>query len=400
MSLLQDKAVVLCVTGGIAAYKSAELTRLLIREGAKVRVTMTESAARFVTPLTFETLTGGPVAVDMWTRQGGYEVTHISLADFAQAVVIAPATANIIGKLASGLADDFVSTFLLAVRAPILVCPTMNVNMYENPVVQENLAKLRARGIKVAEPGSGWLACGWEGRGRMLEPAEIIEEIKGLLSPQDLGGLKVLVTSGPTREPWDDIRFISNRSTGQMGLALALTARRRGAKVILVTGPVAFDPPPGLETIKVETTIDMQKAVRDNLHRVDILMKAAAPSDFRPAERVSGKVKKTTLPQPIRLTKNPDILAEIGKDKGDKILVGFAAESENLIENAKKKLEAKNLDLIVANQIGPPDQSFGAATNRVWIIDRLGRIEEIPLADKEDIADRIWDRTAALIRKK
>lgn len=396
MSCLQGKAVVLVVTGGIAAYKSAELCRMLINEGAMVRAAMTGSATRFITPLTFETLTQEPVATDLWSTTHPAEVGHISLADWAEAVVIAPATANIIGKMAGGVADDFVSTFLLAVRAPVLICPAMNVNMFEHPIVQDNLARLQKHGYRVMEPGAGFLACGWEGKGRLPEPGDILEEIRMILSPQDMNGLKVMVTAGPTREPWDDIRFMTNRSTGRMGLALAQAARRRGAEVILVTGPVNSRPPYGVETIPVESTLDMREAVRDNLGRVDVLVKAAAPADFRPARRVEGKIKKAETPSPIELTRNPDILAEIGAQKGGKILVGFAAESENLIENAKAKLKAKNLDMIIANQIGAPGAAFGTATNQVSIVFRDGKVEAVPLLSKEDVADRIWDRIAPL----
>lgn len=392
---LTDKKIALVITGGIAAYKAAELARLIIKEGGQVRTAMTKSATEFITPLTMRTLTNAPVAVDMWQAETT-EVDHISLADWADAVVIAPATANIIGKLANGIADDFVSTFLLAVKAPVLVCPSMNVNMYDHPAVKDNLSKLASRGLRIAEPGSGYLACGWEGKGRLLEPSEILEEIKALFVPQDLKGVNALVTAGPTREPWDDIRFISNRSTGQMGLALAKTARRRGARVTLVCGPVTFTPPYGIQTVKVETTVDMLEAVRERLADIDVLVKAAAPGDFRPAGRVKGKVKKTSDPPPLELDRNPDILSTLSPNKGRTIFVGFAAESENLLENARDKLQRKQLDLIVANQIGPPDESFGAATNRVWIIDRQGEVQEIPLSAKEAVADRIWDRVSEL----
>ncbi len=398
MSVLKGRAVVLVVTGGIAAYKAAELARLLIRDGAEVRVAMTEAGTRFVTPLTFEALTGNPVAVDMWAP--AIEIGHISLADWADAVVIAPATANIIGKMACGLADDFVSTFLLAVRAPVVVCPAMNVNMFENPAVQANLARLKELGRRVVEPETGYLACGWEAKGRLPEPALILEEVRAALSPHDLEGLSVMVTAGPTREPWDSIRFLSNRSTGRMGYALARTARRRGARVILISGPVASEPPFGVETIPVESTVDMLEAVKDNFGRIDILVKAAAPGDFRPANRVEGKVKKTETPQPVELARNPDILAEMGKNKGNRILVGFAAEYVNLLENAKGKLESKNLDLIVANQIGAPGAAFGAETNQVSILDRDGQVQQVPLQDKEEVANVIWDRVSGLVGKR
>ena len=251
---------------------------------------------RFVAPLTFQTLTRNPVAFDLWSLDQPYEVDHISLADWGQAVVIAPATADIMAKMAAGLADDFVSTFLLAVQAPIVVCPSMNVHMYEHPAVQDNMARLRAHGLTVMDPGAGYLACGYEGRGRLPEPEQILEEVRRAVTPQDLAGVRVLVTSGPTREAWDDIRFLTNRSSGQMGAALARSARRRGADVALITGPVASPPPYGLETVSVESTRDMQAAVLERLDAARVLVKAAAPGDFRPAERVRGKVKKGADP--------------------------------------------------------------------------------------------------------
>ncbi|MBF0531364.1 MAG: bifunctional phosphopantothenoylcysteine decarboxylase/phosphopantothenate--cysteine ligase CoaBC [Deltaproteobacteria bacterium] len=387
---LKNKHIVLVVTGGIAAYKSAQLVRELEREGAMVRVAMTKAAAKFVTELTFQTLSKNPVATDLWAERS--EIGHISLADWAQAVVIAPATGNIIGKMAGGIADDFVSTFLLAVKAPILVCPSMNVNMFDHPAVQGNIRHLQDWGYRVLEPDQGYLACGWEGRGRLPDLPIIVEELKKLLAQGDLIGLRVLVTAGPTREPWDDIRYLSNRSTGRMGLALAQAAWRRGAEVTLITGPINLPVPYGVRQVTVETTNDMLDAVHRELPGTNVLVKAAAPADFRPATRVQGKVKKGRIPPPIELAPNPDILKSIGEEGRNCFLVGFAAESENLLENAKAKLAAKNLDLIVANQIGPADQSFGAETNRVWIIDRQNSVEEIPLATKEDIADHIWDR--------
>ena len=395
MDVLKGKSVALVVTGGIAAYKAAELARLLIRAGAQVRSAMTEAAGRFVTPLTFQTLTGYPAATDLWAEDRPFEVAHISLADWADVVVVAPATANVIGKMASGIADDFVSTFLLAVKAPVLVCPAMNVNMFEHPAVQSNLKRLSERGVRVVQPGEGFLACGWTGKGRMPEPADIVDELRDFLTPKDMGGLDVMVTAGPTREAWDGIRYLSNRSSGRMGFALAENARRRGARVVLIAGPTALEPPAGVEVIRVESTRDMLAAVTEHFPGVSIVVKAAAPGDFRPAAPIQGKVKKGALPPPIELASNPDILAGLGRNKGDKILVGFAAESEDLIERAKGKLRAKNLDLIVANQIGRPDEAFGAETNRVWIIDREEKVEELPLAAKEEVAAAIWDRALA-----
>lgn len=400
MSVLKGKKIALVVTGGIAAYKAAELCRALLREGAEVRAAMTAAATRFITPLTLQTLTGHPVASDLWSEDRPREIAHIALADWAEVVVAAPATANLIGKMAGGLADDFVTTFLLATKAPILICPAMNVNMYDHPAVQGNLEKLRNMGSMILEPDSGELACGWQGRGRLPDAPVIIEALKKRLGRGDMTGLTVMVTAGPTREAWDDIRYISNRSSGRMGYALARTALRRGAKVILVSGPVNLEPPPGVELINVESTRDMKEAVLAELHRADILVKAAAPGDFRPENRVAGKIKKTGPPDPIALTPNPDILLAVSPIKGETVVVGFAAEAENMIENARKKLKAKNMDLIAANRIGSPDEAFGAATNRITIIDRNDRVEESPLLDKEDAADLIWDRALAQVSEK
>jgi len=402
MSVLKDKCIVLGVTGGIAAYKAAELSRLLITDGAQVRVIMTESACRFITPLTFQALTHAPVVTSLWDPSEGIEINHIALADRADAVVIAPATANIIGKIVSGIADDFLSTFIMAVTSPVLVCPAMNVNMYNHPVVQSNLARLRALGYLMVDPGHGELACGVVGQGRLADLPEIVEEIRCALSPKDLAGLRVLVTSGPTREKWDDIRFISTPSSGRMGVSLAVRARQRGASVVLVTGPTSLPNPYGIKTIAVESTRDMQAAVLAELEHVDVLVKAAAPGDFRPAQRVAGKVKKVGgTPPPIELTRNPDILADIGQNrKGNRILVGFAAESENLLANAREKLESKNLDLIVANQIGAPGAAFGTETNEVTLIDRTGRTEALPLLPKDEVAGLIWDRVAVLVKER
>ena len=398
MSIFKDKSVILAVTGGIAAYKAAELARMFITEGAAVRVVMTKSATRFITPLTFQTLTGQPVIDDMWEVTTPLEVEHISWADWADVVVIAPATANIIGKIAGGIADDFLSTFIMAVQSPVVISPAMNVHMYENPIVQENLAKLRNHNYRLVEPGTGFLACGYEGQGRLPEPGVIVEETRAALTEQDLAGVKVVVSSGPTREKWDDIRYFSNISSGKMGTALAKDARTRGAEVVLVTGPTALPDPYGIETVRIESTMDMKKAVFDRLDWMDVLVMAAAPMDFRPAEQVQGKVKKSGDPPAIQLTLNEDFFTELGQKKDNRILIGFAAEAKNLVDYAKGKLERKNMDLIVANQIGAPGAAFAADTNQVTIIDRQGKIEESPLLSKDEVASLIWDRVAPLIK--
>jgi len=398
MSIFKDKSVVLAVTGGIAAYKSAELARMFMTEGAAVRVVMTKSAGRFITPLTFQTLTSSPVVDDMWESNTPLEIGHISLADWADVVVIAPATANIIGKIAGGIADDFLSTFLVAVRAPVVICPAMNVNMYSNAIVQENLAKLKSHDYQIVDPGIGLMACGTEGQGRLPELEFIIEETRSALTKQDMAGLKVVVSSGPTREKWDDIRFLSNLSSGKMGTAVAKNARTRGAEVVLVTGPTALPDPYGIETVKIESTLDLKKAVFDCLDWMDVLVMAAAPMDFRPAKQFKGKVKKSTDLPSIQLTLNEDFFVELGQNKGNRILVGFAAEAENLIDYAKGKLKGKNMDLIVANQIGAPGVAFATETNQVTMIAREGNIEESPLLSKDEVAGLIWDRVVPLIK--
>ncbi|MBW2623310.1 MAG: bifunctional phosphopantothenoylcysteine decarboxylase/phosphopantothenate--cysteine ligase CoaBC [Deltaproteobacteria bacterium] len=396
--MFKDKSVVLAVTGGIAAYKSAELARMFMTEGAAVRVVMTKSAGRFITPLTFQTLTSSPVVDDMWESNTPLEIGHISLADWADVVVIAPATANIIGKIAGGIADDFLSTFLVAVRAPVVICPAMNVNMYSNAIVQENLAKLKSHDYQIVDPGIGLMACGTEGQGRLPELEFIIEETRSALTKQDMAGLKVVVSSGPTREKWDDIRFLSNLSSGKMGTAVAKNARTRGAEVVLVTGPTALPDPYGIETVKIESTLDLKKAVFDCLDWMDVLVMAAAPMDFRPAKQFKGKVKKSTDLPSIQLTLNEDFFVELGQNKGNRILVGFAAEAENLIDYAKGKLKGKNMDLIVANQIGAPGVAFATETNQVTMIAREGNIEESPLLSKDEVAGLIWDRVVPLIK--
>jgi phosphopantothenoylcysteine decarboxylase/phosphopantothenate--cysteine ligase len=390
--MLKDRKVVLGVTGGIAAYKVAELVRELVRRGAKVRVVMTDHACRFVTPLTFETLSGNPVATDLFWVPGEFEIGHIALAEFAELVVIAPATANIIGKMAAGLADDLLSTVLLATEAPVLICPAMNAKMYANKIVQENISGLVSRGHAVLDPGYGELACRAEGRGRLAEPLEIAEEIESILTVKDLLGERILVTAGPTQEPFDPVRFISNYSSGKMGYALAMTARRRGATVTLVSGPTALTVPQGVEFVPVTTAVEMRDAVLDRLEETTVVIKAAAVADYRPAVCEPEKIKKREGHLTIRLERNPDIISEIAHRKGDRILVGFAMESEHLIENARSKLIEKGMDFIVANDVTEPGAGFRGDTNVVRILDREGGVEAFPLMDKRDVAGVILDR--------
>jgi len=390
--MLRDRRIVLGVTGGIAAYKAAELLRELVRRGAKVRVVMTDHACKFVTPLTFETLSENPVATDLFWAPGDFGIAHIALAEFAQLVVIAPATANIIGKMAAGLADDLLTTVLLATDAPVLICPAMNAKMYANAIVKENLARLVSRGHMILEPGYGELACRVEGQGRLAEPLEIAEEIESILTPKNLQGEHILVTAGPTQEPFDPVRFISNYSSGKMGYALAVMARRRGAEVTLVSGPTALPAPRGVVFVPVRTAVEMRDAVLANLEQATVVVKAAAVADYRPAVCEPVKIKKKEGSLTIHLERNPDIISEIASRKDDRIVVGFSMESDHLLEHARTKLFEKGMDFIVANDVTEPGAGFRGDTNVIRILDREGGVEVFPLMDKMDVAGVILDR--------
>jgi phosphopantothenoylcysteine decarboxylase/phosphopantothenate--cysteine ligase len=397
--MLQGKTIILGVTGGIAAYKSVELLRLLTKAGASVHVIMTGAATEFVTPLTFQTLSGNPVHTEIFNLITEHEIGHISLADRADLFIIAPATANFIGKLANGIADDLLATTVMATKAPVLIAPSMNVNMYENPIYRENEEKLRRHGYLFADPVSGYLACGWEGKGKMQEPALIFEEALAALSSKDLAGLKILVTAGPTREEIDPVRYISNHSSGRMGYAIARAARVRGAEVTLVSGPVSLSPPQGVTMINVVSAEEMLREVLTIAGKADVIIKAAAVADYRPATREDHKIKKDSGGESLALVKNSDILAELGKAKrSGQTLVGFAAETDNLHKNASAKLEAKNLDLIVANDVSAEGAGFNVETNIVRFIYRDGRSEELPILPKETVAGKILDRVVALRR--
>ncbi len=390
--------VLLGVSGGIAAYKACELASQLTQQGVSLRAVMTANAARFVGPLSLAALTGQDVALDMFDPAREAAISHIELARWAQAVVLAPATANLIAKAAGGLADDLLSTILLAAAAPLLVAPAMNPQMFAHPAVAENLARLKARGARVVGPAAGRTACGEEGPGRMAEPAEIIEAVWGLISPQDLAGVRVLVTAGPTREHLDPVRFLSNPSSGRMGIEVARVALRRGAMVTLVLGPTLLAPPVGARLIRVTSAQEMYEAVTAAARDAQVVVKAAAVSDFKPTEVHSHKVKKSSgQGQSCELMPTPDILAALGRDKGSRILVGFAAETHDLMTNAAAKLKAKNLDLIVANDVSAPDAGFVAPTNRVAILDPGGAAEELPLMSKTEVAGRLLDRVARLL---
>jgi len=394
--MLKGRKIVLGVTGGIAAYKAAELVRELVRAGAEVFVVMTRNAQAFITPLTFQTLSGHSVTTELFSLTEESEIGHIALADRAELLAIAPATANIIGKIAAGIADDILTTIVMATKAPVLLAPAMNVHMWENPICQENIQKLRSRGFHFIDPEAGELACGYEGKGRLAEIPAIVEEIRSILSPKDLSGETLLVTAGPTEEPIDPVRFLSNRSSGKMGFAVARAARRRGAQVILVSGPSALPVPSGVKFIPVRTASEMREAVLGSLPGVSTLVMAAAVSDYRPKGTSPEKIKKSRAELSLPLELNPDILHEAGQRKEKRLLIGFAAETESLLANARKKLAEKNLDLIVANDVRLPGAGFQVDTNVAKLIDRSGKVEELPLMSKEDLADCVLDRVLLL----
>lgn len=398
--MLTGKHILLGVTGGIAAYKAAELTREFVKRGAKVKVIMTKNAAEFITPLTMQTLSRNTVYMDMFSLVGDFSIAHISLAREADIVVVAPATANVIGKIAGGLADDLLTTSIMATQAPVLLCPAMNTNMYENPIVAGNLGKLRALGYSVMEPGYGELAEGTEGAGRLPDPADIVEEVFSILTPKDFAGENVIVTAGPTQEPFDPVRFITNHSSGKMGYAVAKMARRRGAKVTLISGPTALPKVKGVRFLSVTSAQEMRDAVMQNLDDATIVIKAAAVADYRPAIKAASKLKKKEGVLETTLERNPDIIAEIGSKKGRRVVVGFAMETDNLIENAAAKLKGKNMDLIVANDLNQEGAGFRTDTNVITILDPEGGRETFPLLSKEEVAGRILDRVKKIVEER
>jgi phosphopantothenoylcysteine decarboxylase / phosphopantothenate---cysteine ligase len=387
---------VLGVTGGIACYKAVELVRLLVKDGFAVRVIMTHGAREFVTPLTFQTLSGNPVATDTFDLTQESEIGHINLADSADIFVIAPATANVIGKIAAGIADDLLTTVLMATKTPVLIAPAMNIHMYENSILQENIRKLRRVGYHFIEPVEGFLACGYEGKGRLPEPENILEEMRRLLRKKDLADERFLITAGPNREPIDPVRYLSNRSSGKMGYALARAGLNRGAAVTLVSGPTALEPPVGARLISVTTAAEMRRAVLEEFPNCTAVIMAAAVSDYRPSESSRSKMKKGKGPWELRLEPNPDILKEIGAMKNGKLLVGFAAETDDLAANAKKKLREKNLDMIVANDITQEGSGFDGDTNIATIVDYSGASRALPLMTKNELADQILDHLLSL----
>ena len=391
-TVIQKKNIILGVSGGIAAYKSVELLRLLVKQGASVRVMMTKNAQWFVGPLTFEALSGQPVCTDLFEKNDDASIRHIQWAEAADAVVIAPATANIIGKLSGGIADDALSTFMLAVTCPVIVCPSMNTHMFESRAVQRNLETLRADGHFIIDPESGTLACGTTGPGRLPEPEDIVDRIAYYLSTKDLKDKKILVTSGPTRESVDPVRFISNPSSGKMGFAVARAAEYRGGEVTLITGPTHLPDPNNVKIIRIQTAREMAQAVFENMEHSDIIIKTAAVSDYRPKDPATQKIKKEKGELVLYLERTQDILKEIGMRKKDQILVGFAAETENLEQHAETKRVEKNLDIIVGNIVGEPSSGFGADTNKVTFFYKDGTQEPLPVMEKDAVAHILLDR--------
>ena len=398
--MLRGKEIVLGVTGGIAVYKAVELLRLLTKAGASVQVVMTRAATEFVTPLTFQTLSGNPVHLELFNLISEQQIGHISLAERADLFIVAPATANFIGKVAGGIADDLLSTAIMATNAPVLIAPAMNVNMYQNPIYRENEARLKGHGYLFVAPACGMLACGYEGEGKLQDPQVILEEAIAALTRKALAGERILITAGPTREEIDPVRFISNHSSGKMGYAVARQARLRGADVTLVTGPTAIETPFGVDVVRVESAAQMREAVLARLETTDIVIKAAAVADYRPKLRAEMKVKKTVAQLAIELEKNPDILAELGSRKEGRLLVGFAAETEDLVANATLKLTKKNLDLVVANDVSQEGAGFNVDTNIAKLLYRDGRVEELPMMEKDELAGIILDRVQALRKGK
>ncbi|MDA2918981.1 bifunctional phosphopantothenoylcysteine decarboxylase/phosphopantothenate--cysteine ligase CoaBC [Desulfobacterota bacterium AH_259_B03_O07] len=396
MSRISGKNIILGVTGGIAAYKACELVRRLVKEEATVQVVMTKNATEFVSPLTFQTLSSNRVATDMYDIEWESGVGHIGLADSADLIVIAPATAAFIGKAASGISDNLLNSVVLATRASVLICPVMNVNMYNNPVVQENIEKLKKRGMFMLDPEEGELACGWEGKGRLPDIEVILQEIENVIAPQDFVGEKIIVTAGATREFIDSIRFISNPSTGKMGYALAREGRLRGAEVVLISGKTELPSPIGVKLVGVISAMDMYHAVMEHFDWSTVVIKAAAVGDYAPSDKIDGKIKKDSRDQILKLKPTKDILLSIGEKKNGKFIVGFAAEYENIIENSMDKLKRKKADLIVANDISKQGSGFGDDPNIVYFVDESERIEELPLMNKTEIAQRVFDKISTM----
>lgn len=396
--MLAGKKILVGVTGGIAAYKVAEVVSRLRKMDVEVHVAMTKSATKFIAPLTLRSLSANPVYVDLFDEPKLWNVEHIALAEHVDAVVVAPATANILAKMATGLADDFLSTVLLATRVPIFVAPAMNQAMYHHPATQENLTRLRERGIKIVGPGTGFQACGTEGVGRMSEAVEIVESIAQFFSGSDcLHGKKALVTAGGTQEPLDPVRFLGNRSSGRMGYAIAQALQEAGAETILVSAPTDLPTPYGVTRVSVQTALEMYDAVLENFPTMDVVVKAAAVADYRPAAHAEQKIKKDGTNRTIELVPNPDILAELGRKKTSQVLIGFAAETENLLANAQEKMLRKNVNLLVANDVTKPGAGFGSPTNIVSFLFPDGRRIDFPQMSKLEVARNLVGEIANLL---
>ena len=397
---MDGRRVLLAVSGGIAAYKVPELVRGLRRAGHSVRCALTRGAHHFVAPLALQTVSGEAVRSELFDPAQEGEIDHIALADWAEAVVVAPATANLLARMAGGHASDLVSTLLLATRAPVLVAPAMNVNMWRHPATQANVATLRGRGVRFVGPASGELACGWEGEGRMAEPAEIQGALELALGRPTLAGERVVVSAGGTRERIDSVRALVNRSSGKMGFAIAAEAARRGAEVVLVAAPSSLATPPNVRRVDVESALEMRAAVLAELEASSVVVMAAAVADFRPAEAAARKIKKEDLGEGaglrLELVPNPDILQEISADRGARVVVGFAAESHDVVEAARRKLRRKGCDLIVANDVSRADAGFESDRNAVWFVWPGGDVEELPLLPKEEVARRLLDQVEKL----
>lgn len=397
--MMLDKKILLCVSGGIAVYKAAALTSKLVQAGAKVKVILSDSAAKFVSPLTFQALSRNDVYTDTFDEKNPNVIAHIDLADWADLILVAPATANTIGKLANGIADNMITTTLLAATAPVWIAPAMNVHMYDHPAVKKNISILASFGYHFIEPSEGYLACGYVGKGRLEEPEKIVESIKQHFlknSSSKLKGKTVLITAGPTREKIDPVRFITNHSTGKMGYALAEAAMKEGAKVILVSGPVNLSPPAGVDIVKIESADEMYQAVMNNFNEADIIIKTAAVADYTPKVSYEHKMKKQPGDNVIELKRTKDILLELGTKKRNQILIGFAAETENVEEYALKKLKVKNADMIVANNVKTEGAGFGRDTNIVTLFKRDGTKIELPLMSKLEVAKKIIEEIVVL----
>ncbi len=396
--MLTEKKILVGITGGIAAYKTAEVVRLLCKLQAQIHVAMTKSATEFITPLTLRSLSSNPVYVDLFNEPKLWNVEHIGLAEHVDAVIVAPATANILAKMATGIADDFLSTVLLAVRAPIFVAPAMNHAMYHHPATQVNLALLKQRGVHVIGPGTGFQACGTDGDGRMSEPAEIVESLTRFFAGSAwLKGKKALVTAGGTQEPLDPVRYLGNRSSGRMGYAIAQALQEAGAETILVSAPTNLQTPQGVTRIGVQTALEMYDAVLGLFPEMDVVIKAAAVADYRPSVEAEQKIKKTGTSCTLELVPNPDILAELGRKKTSQVLVGFAAETENLLVNATLKMQKKNVDLLVANDITKPGAGFGSPTNIVSFLFPDGSRMDFPQLNKLEVARHLVREIARLL---